>query len=72
MMTTPVNETRRRLLKSGVAASAAMSIGIPITVKGQEAAKAADDGIAWHKGVCRFCGTGCGLKVGVKYCCHHG
>ncbi len=66
MMTTPVNETRRRLLKSGVAASAAMSIGIPITVKGQEAAKAADDGIAWHKGVCRFCGTGCGLKVGVK------
>ena len=20
---------------------------------------------AWHKGVCRFCGTGCGMMIGV-------
>lgn len=61
-----INQTRRQLLKSGVAASAAMSIGIPITVKAQADAQAANDGITWHKGVCRFCGTGCGLQVGTK------
>jgi len=21
---------------------------------------------AWHKGVCRFCGTGCGIKIGMR------
>ena len=21
---------------------------------------------SWHKGVCRFCGTGCGMMIGVK------
>jgi len=21
---------------------------------------------SWHKGVCRFCGTGCGLEIGIK------
>ena len=21
---------------------------------------------AWHKGVCRFCGTGCGIQIGVR------
>ncbi len=60
------NTTRRKLLKSGLAASAAMSVGIPIVPLAREAAKAAEDGITWHKGVCRFCGTGCGLTVGVK------
>ena len=66
-MTNPVNATRRRLLKTGLATSAAMSVGIPIVSKAEaEAAAATKDGIAWHKGVCRFCGTGCGLQVGVK------
>jgi len=25
-----------------------------------------DNGVAWNKGVCRFCGTGCHVRVGVK------
>lgn len=57
---------RRALLKSGLAASAAMTIGLPVSAEEKAAATASEDGIAWHKGVCRFCGTGCGLLVGVK------
>ena len=61
-----VNESRRMLLKSGVAAGAAMSIGIPVTSVQAAQAQKADEGIVWQKGVCRFCGTGCGLQVGVR------
>ena len=61
-----VNEQRRALIKSGLAAGAAMSIGIPVTFVQAADAKKTEEGIAWHKGVCRFCGTGCGLQVGVR------
>lgn len=66
-MTKPqVNETRRSLIKSGIAAGAAMSIGMPVSAAEAAQAQAAEDGITWQKGVCRFCGTGCGLQVGVR------
>jgi len=29
-------------------------------------AQGAADGVRWDKGVCRYCGTGCGVLVGVK------
>lgn len=61
-----VNEKRRTLIKSGLAAGAAMSIGIPVTSLQAAQAGKAEEGIRWHKGVCRFCGTGCGLQVGVR------
>lgn len=61
-----VNLDRRALLKSSLAASAALSVGIPLSASQAQAAKNLNDGITWHKGVCRFCGTGCGLMVGVK------
>ena len=56
--------SRRDLMKAGVAASAAATVGIPITPVAAQAAAEADAGIRWQKGVCRFCGTGCGLQVG--------
>ena len=56
--------SRRDLMKAGVAASAAATVGIPITPVAAQAADEADAGIRWQKGVCRFCGTGCGLQVG--------
>ncbi len=66
-MTTYIPQVKRReLLKAGIAASAAMTVGIPVSEVAKAAASAADGGIAWTKGVCRFCGTGCGLLVGVK------
>ena len=66
-MTTKLPQIRRReLIKSGVAASAAMAVGIPVSEVARAAAQSVEGGIVWTKGVCRFCGTGCGLSVGVK------
>ena len=42
MTITPINETRRTLIKSGLAASAAMTIGIPVTSAQAQAAKKID------------------------------
>ncbi|HBC70164.1 MAG TPA: periplasmic nitrate reductase subunit alpha [Sutterella sp.] len=64
MQTCAANISRRSLIKSGVAASTALAVGIPITPIAANAAQEADKGITWTKGVCRFCGTGCGLQVG--------
>lgn len=66
MTTTTPQIKRRELLKAGVAASAAMTVGIPVSEVAKAAAQSAEGGIVWTKGVCRFCGTGCGLSVGVK------
>ena len=57
---------RRDLLKAGVAASAAMTGGIPLSEVAKAAIQSSEGAIVWTKGVCRFCGTGCGLQVGVK------
>lgn len=57
---------RRDLLKAGVAASAAMTVGIPLSEVAKAAVQSSEGAIVWTKGVCRFCGTGCGLQVGVK------
>ena len=48
--------SRRELLKAGVAATTAMTVGLPVTQAMAQAAKDADAGIVWRKGVCRFCG----------------
>jgi nitrate reductase NapA len=51
--------TRRDFLKTSAAASALAALGLP-----RDALAAADE--QWVKSVCRYCGTGCGLYVGVK------
>ena len=65
-MSNTIQIHRRNLLKTGLAASAAISLGMPVTAAQAEAATKTEEGIAWHNGVCRFCGTGCGLLVGVR------
>jgi nitrate reductase NapA len=56
---------RREFIKANAAAAAAAAAGI--TLSGPEAALAQGSGdIRWDKGVCRYCGTGCGVMVGVK------
>lgn len=53
--------SRREFLKSTAAAVALSAIGVPAArAQGQEGVD------AWVKGVCRYCGTGCGVMVGVK------
>jgi nitrate reductase NapA len=56
---------RREFIKTNAAASAAAVAGISLPA-GVAAAPAADKSIRWDKGVCRYCGTGCGVLIGVK------
>jgi nitrate reductase NapA len=55
--------TRRQLLKYSAALAAASAIGLELPLpKALEAAHAEK----WVKGVCRFCGAGCGVYAGVS------
>jgi len=54
--------TRRRFLVTSAAASAIAALGKP----GETLTAGAGGGITWTKGVCRYCGTGCGLYKGVR------
>jgi nitrate reductase NapA len=51
--------TRRDFLKASAAASALAGLGLPSDAL-------AASGERWVKSVCRYCGTGCGLHVGVR------
>ena len=50
--------TRRDFLKASAAASALAGLGL--------LSDALAAGERWVKSVCRYCGTGCGLHVGVR------
>ena len=50
--------TRRDLLKAGFSTAVVGAAGMPLPVLGNEASS-----WRWDKGVCRFCGTGCGIEV---------
>ena len=54
--------TRRDFIKANAAAATAAAAGIALPA----AAQPAKANIRWDKGVCRFCGTGCGVLVGVQ------
>ncbi len=60
--------TRRAYLKMKAAATAAASAGIalPAALQAQEVAQRGTGDVTWSKAPCRFCGTGCGVMVGVK------
>jgi len=57
---------RRDFIKANAAAAAATAAGITLPGGNQALAQAGGEGIRWDKGVCRYCGTGCGVLVGVK------
>lgn len=54
--------TRRDFLKAGVTAAAATTVGLPLP---RELVSFAGAETEWHwdKGVCRFCGVGCGIQI---------
>ena len=58
--------SRRNFLKTSIAATTAATVGIPLTASQQASAQQADEGVQWDKGVCRFCGTGCGIMIGTR------
>ena len=59
---------RREFVKlSALAAASALAAqraGAATPTESQ--AEAGADGVAWDKAPCRFCGTGCHVRVGVK------
>jgi nitrate reductase NapA len=58
---------RRDFLRQTAAAAAAAVAGIPLPGWAQGASAEMDAaGAKWSKAPCRFCGTGCGVMVGVK------
>ncbi|HYD30019.1 MAG TPA: nitrate reductase catalytic subunit NapA [Azospirillaceae bacterium] len=59
--------TRRDFVKANAVAATAAAAGLPLSVQAAQAVAGRPvDDIRWDKGVCRFCGTGCGVLVGVK------
>ncbi|HFD16490.1 MAG TPA: nitrate reductase catalytic subunit NapA, partial [Rhodospirillales bacterium] len=60
-----MHQSRRDFVKSTAVAATAATAGIALTDGSARAVGPAND-IRWDKGVCRFCGTGCGVLIGVK------
>ena len=60
-----MNMTRREMIKLSAAAFAASAVGIPFagSLRAGEQDVVVDK---WIKGACRFCGTGCGIFLGVR------
>ncbi len=57
--------SRRDFLKQSAVAATASAAGLAAPAINPATAQSAD-GIRWDKAVCRFCGTGCSVLVGVK------
>jgi len=56
---------RREFLKASAILGATTTAGLDVLVPVESQAQVVDVD-AWHKAPCRFCGTGCGVLVGVK------
>jgi len=56
--------SRRDFIKANAVLATAAAAGLTVAPAIAEAAGKSD--IRWDKGPCRFCGTGCGVLVGVK------
>ena len=57
---------RRDMLKAQAAAAAAAVANVAAPAPAQNIAAGEDIQLKWSKAPCRFCGTGCGVMVGVK------
>ena len=54
--------SRRDFIKRSVAAAAATAVGLQVP-SSLLAAADPESGWRWDKGVCRFCGVGCGIQI---------
>ncbi|MEW6347894.1 MAG: nitrate reductase [Thermodesulfobacteriota bacterium] len=59
-----MNITRREMIKLSTAAFAAAALNIPFSNQARAEENIVVD--KWIKGACRFCGTGCGVYIGVR------
>ena len=58
--------TRRKFMRNAAAAATAAAVGIPLSDSQKAEAAQAEEGWRWDKGVCRFCGVGCGIQIATK------
>jgi nitrate reductase NapA len=58
--------SRRDLMKAQAAAAAAAAANVALPVQAQNIPLGEELRLKWDKAPCRFCGTGCGVMVGVK------
>jgi nitrate reductase NapA len=65
MLEDTMNINRREMIKISAAAFAAAALNVPFSAS---ARTGADEPVVdkWVKGACRFCGTGCGIYIGVR------
>ena len=66
-----MTESRRKFIKDMATAWSAAVMGGLLTSCGTDSSAGAagvldDEGVTWSKAPCRFCGTGCGVMVGVR------
>jgi len=57
-----MSTTRRDFIKAAAVSAVVSAAGGPAA----EGALAPLEDVKWHKSVCRFCGTGCGVMLGMK------
>ncbi len=55
---------RRDFIRSSALSAAAASIGVELLFQGD--ALGASPALTWHKSVCRYCGVGCGVMLGME------
>ncbi|MDA0750706.1 MAG: twin-arginine translocation signal domain-containing protein [Verrucomicrobia bacterium] len=60
-----IQQNRRAFLKQAAMAAAAGALSGTLPTDFNGLAEGADQ-LTWAKAPCRFCGTGCGVMVGVK------
>jgi len=59
--------SRRDFLKQSALASAAVAtVSLPMSEAAAAASKNAEAGWRWDRGVCRFCGVGCGIQIATE------
>ncbi len=61
-----MDATRRRFLKMGIAAATGAAVGLQLPEHLRALGQAVQAGWSWDKGVCRFCGVGCGIQIATK------
>lgn len=58
--------TRRELLKAMAAATAVSAVAVLTGCSSDPVVAPTAEADRWFKSVCRYCGTGCGVQIGVK------
>ncbi|HEX5364903.1 MAG TPA: nitrate reductase catalytic subunit NapA, partial [Gallionella sp.] len=54
------------LKQSVIVSTAAMTVGLPVAEAAQAETQNAEAGWRWDRGVCRFCGVGCGIQIATE------